>query len=776
LNIAKKLILSYVVIGIIISMIGVFVIESTKISLHELEGNESINLANNIGDVLVKNIDFRLIESKELGKNQLILQELKESNSYFQSLPDPESIIDIRDAEWRNNFSEDNDFINSVITSDTSKILQNKINFYTEELNSVVLAEIFVTNSYGVNIGQTGKTSDYKQNDETWWQLSDKNNLHVSSLNYDESSEVYSIDISHKITDDSGTFMGVMKTVLNSQELFEILSSTKQNIESEDLEIYLIDQNGQILFTTSNNPIGENSFKNFQSENYGFVEDGSKFISTSRSLSLDSINDSGLKIVLEHTPEIIFSSVNDLMIITSVGVLSAIAIAMIVGLYVSRIIVIPLRALSDSSNQLASGELNNRIVIESNDELGDLGRKFEMMRQKLKIKNESLGLEIKRRSKRLADYKFAIDKHSLVSITDKKGDIVYVNEKFCDVSKFNAEELIGRNHRILKSDHHPKEFFDGIWSVITHGGVWKGDIKNKAKDGSYYWVKSVIAPLYDDDGNINEYIAIRTDITTQKSTEIKLQKALEDIRENEKMKDEFSSMISHELKTPLTPIRGYCEMLKLKLAGPVTEKQIQILGRVENNVDRLERLIGDVLDSQKIDLKKMVFSTKPFLLNSFMDKIFEDLKPMLEDKGINFINNSKTNFKLNSDEMRIRQVIDNLIRNAVDFVPEKDGTVEFGASEENDSIKFYVKDNGIGISKENIDKLFIKFYQVDTSARRKHGGTGLGLVICKGIVEGLGGKIWIDSEEGKGTTVFFTIPKKDNPLKNALDTFEKIGL
>jgi signal transduction histidine kinase len=105
-------------------------------------------------------------------------------------------------------------------------------------------------------------------------------------------------------------------------------------------------------------------------------------------------------------------------------------------------------------------------------------------------------------------------------------------------------------------------------------------------------------------------------------------------------------MISHELKTPLTPIRGYCEMLKLKLAGPVTEKQIQILGRVENNVDRLERLIGDVLDSQKIDLKKMVFSTKPFLLNSFMDKIFEDLKPMLEDKGINFINNSKTNFKL----------------------------------------------------------------------------------------------------------------------------------
>jgi len=117
-----------------------------------------------------------------------------------------------------------------------------------------------------------------------------------------------------------------------------------------------------------------------------------------------------------------------------------------------------------------------------------------------------------------------------------------------------------------------------------------------------------------------------------------------------------------------------------------------------------------------------------------------------------------------------------LIRNATDFVPEKKGIIEIGTSEENNLITFYVKDNGIGISKENVDKLFIKFYQVDTSARRKHGGTGLGLVICKGIVEGLGGKIWIDSEEGKGTTVLFTIPKKINPLKKALDSFEKMKI
>ena len=208
-------------------------------------------------------------------------------------------------------------------------------------------------------------------------------------------------------------------------------------------------------------------------------------------------------------------------------------------------------------------------------------------------------------------------------------------------------------------------------------------------------------------------------------------------------------------------------MLRMKLAGPINKKQDEVLEKVEHNIDRLERLIGDVLDSQKLDMKKMVFSPTLFSTNEFMERIHEDLKSMASEKEVNLINNSKSNFELISDELRIRQVMDNLIRNALDFVPQKKGIIEIGVTEENDSLIFYVKDNGIGISKENMDKLFTKFYQVDTSSRRKHGGTGLGLVICEGIVKGIGGKIWITSEVGKGTTVFFSIPKVTNNIKNS---------
>ncbi len=737
--------------------VGFFSVDYTKNSLMKTEGESSTYFANEVVKVLSNNFQHRILESKELAQDPIILNEVIQSNYFFDTHPDPDSLIVLRDNQWINDYSENDDFIFSSLNNPASSQLKHKLEFYSNELGSNVFGEIFVTNIYGVNVAQTGKTSDYLQSDESWWQLAKENGLHIGSLDFDESSEIYSIDISHKMIDSTGNFIGVMKAVLNSEDLFSLIEQSKVSSGSSNMELTLYNYANEAVYSTDDEK-SEHIFPNFGNNKYGFSSDNSKFLSISEILSFP---DSPLKwkIVVEQNPEELFAVIDSLITLISI-ITTIVAIASVaVGLIISRSIVLPLRILSKSSDKLASGKLDQEIVIHSDDEFGELGKKFEHMRKELQEKNKSLNEELKIQTKRLVVFKQALDKHSLVSITDINGNIVYVNEKFCDVSKYNAEELLGKNHRILKSDHHPKEFFEGIWSVITKGGVWKGDIKNRAKDGTTYWVKSIIAPLYDDFGNIEQFIAIRTDITSQKLTEEKLQTALEEIQEHEKMKDEFSSMISHELKTPLTPIRGYCELLKMKLAGPVTEKQVEVLERVELNVDKLERLIGDVLDSQKLDLKKMVFDKKPLLVNNFMEKIVNDLKSIMDVKEVKFVNTSKLTSEITTDEIRLGQVLTNLIRNSVDFVPEKTGVIEIGANEENNTIVFYVKDNGIGISKENQQKLFTKFYQIDTSARRKHGGTGLGLVICKGIIEGLGGKIWMESDLGKGTTVFFSIPK-----------------
>ncbi|NJK78124.1 MAG: HAMP domain-containing histidine kinase [Nanoarchaeota archaeon] len=187
--------------------------------------------------------------------------------------------------------------------------------------------------------------------------------------------------------------------------------------------------------------------------------------------------------------------------------------------------------------------------------------------------------------------------------------------------------------------------------------------------------------------------------------------------------------------------------------GELNEQQKESLNQIYYNAERLETIIDDLLDSQRIELHTMKFKFSEIGLSKIMDEIYHQNKIYMQDKNILFTNVSSDDVKFKSDPSRLSQVFTNLIKNSVDFVPDEDGKIEIGATKENNSILFYVKDNGVGISKEEQKQLFHKFYQTDTSVTRKHGGTGLGLSICKGIVDHLGGKIWIESMPKTGTTV-----------------------
>lgn len=256
-----------------------------------------------------------------------------------------------------------------------------------------------------------------------------------------------------------------------------------------------------------------------------------------------------------------------------------------------------------------------------------------------------------------------------------------------------------------------------------------------------------------------------------------LQEANEELRQNDeylanvnkelrladKAKEEFMSMVSHELKTPLVPARGYIELLlRQKKIGDLNEKQKKYANIIYRNILKLEVLVNDVLDGYKIDMGKLKVQKNLVNVKVLISSVISDLDSLIGEKQITVIVDLRLveETTIMCDRRRIEQVFANLIKNAIDFVPPISGKITIIAElvNNNTMVQFSVEDNGTGIPYEKMDKLFHKFYQVDTSLIRKHGGSGLGLAICKGIVEAQGGTIWIDKGYREGAAFRFTIP------------------
>jgi len=260
---------------------------------------------------------------------------------------------------------------------------------------------------------------------------------------------------------------------------------------------------------------------------------------------------------------------------------------------------------------------------------------------------------------------------------------------------------------------------------------------------------------------------ITENLSSIKKRKNKLDVAYKELKNKEKLKEEFLSMVSHELKTPLTPIFGYAGALKIEqIMGPISKKQLKSVNKIISNAKKLQRLISDIFDAQKLDLGEMKFDYEQFSVDKLITDVIEDIKFIAEDKKIQIVPSVKEGITIKSDKNRLIQVLGNLINNAIDFISQEGGVIRLSAKEVNNSIVFSVEDNGKGIPKDLQKNLFQKFYQVDSSETREHRGSGLGLTICKGIVEHLGGKIWLESEVGKGSEFFIRIPKDRNEVKN----------
>lgn len=509
---------------------------------------------------------------------------------------------------------------------------------------------------------------------------------------------------------------------------------------------------------------------------------------------------------------------------------------------------------------------------------------------------------LKENIKLLEEQQIALNEAAIVASTDVSGKITYVNDKFVEISGYSREELLGQSHRIIKSDFHPKEFYINLWKTLKSGQVWHGEIKNRRKDGTFYWVDATIIPFRDQHGRITQYTAIRHDITAQKLAEEKIRQQQEDLHhffessqdflcvagpdgyfkkvnstferklgyttyelkshpflefvhpddllgtlrdlahlseklpttsfinrfrkkdgsylwlswhsaqipdgrlysiardvtqqlEMEKalinakksaenasrVKSDFLANMSHEIRTPLNAIIGTGDLL---YESPLNEDQKRYVEIFKKAGENLLSIINDILDISKIESGHLEIEQSEVYLRSVIEEIAEISALKAFDKNLEFVCMIEPNFPdyFVGDSLRIKQVLMNLIGNAIKFTHQ--GSIRITASKNPHSdrpgnILITIQDTGLGISQEKQAGLFRAFAQADSSVTKKFGGTGLGLVISKELTELMGGSIWIESEEGQGSKFSFTLQcqpsRRQGPYSELLRSIDLRG-
>ncbi len=338
-----------------------------------------------------------------------------------------------------------------------------------------------------------------------------------------------------------------------------------------------------------------------------------------------------------------------------------------------------------------------------------------------------------------------------VSITTPDGAIIYVNPAWVGLNGFTESEALGRNPRLLKSGDTKPEIFTAMWEKISAGlSFTTEDIINKRKDGSIYHAELSIFPIREGNQTLF-YVSLCQDITQRK--------------EVDRAKTEFVSLASHQLRTPLSAIRWYSEMLLSKYVGELNEKQRQYVKEIYAGNLRMVELVNALLNVSRIDLGTFAMEPEDVDLVEICQSVLRELTPQINEKKQTVEEIfAKAPKKYVADPKLIRIVFQNFLSNSVKYTQAGGHIVaEIGVQENNLYIR--VSDNGYGIPKTQHAKIFEKLFRADNVRQKDTEGTGLGMYIVKAIVESSGGKIWFESEENQGTTFHVLMPLSGMPRK-----------
>lgn len=332
-----------------------------------------------------------------------------------------------------------------------------------------------------------------------------------------------------------------------------------------------------------------------------------------------------------------------------------------------------------------------------------------------------------------------------VVITDKAGNVEWVNEGFVKISGYELPELIGRKPgNILQGPETDQHSVSKISEALSREEPFMSEIVNYHKSGRPYWVEIVGNPLLNEDGDIEGFIAIETDVSERRQLQVN--------------KDEFISSVSHELRTPLTSINGSLSLIQSGRLGKLPDKVADLIEIAKRNSERLIALVNDILDIQRILAGRLNLELAEINVQSLLAEATESNQPLAHQHGISLAcEEIDPGLCVFGDEYRLMQVLANLVSNGIKFSP-KGSRVSLGAEAKGNVVTISVADNGPGISEAFRSQIFGRFAQADSSDTKEKGGTGLGLNICRGIVEEHNGAIGFECPDEGGTRFFFDIP------------------
>jgi len=395
-------------------------------------------------------------------------------------------------------------------------------------------------------------------------------------------------------------------------------------------------------------------------------------------------------------------------------------------------------------------------------------------------------------SQQLEVYRVALDASAIVAITDRRGRITYVNDRFCEVAKYDRNELLGRDHRVLNSGYHSKEFFKNLWRTITRGQIWRGDIRNRAKDGSFYWVATTIVPVPDETGTPQEFIAIRNEVTERKLAEAslertvrelaiareqdrqhveELQRTLKQLEEaNHRIREEQSKVIqteklssigflsagvAHEINNPLAGVMACVKALRGDRLKP--ERRQAYFDTVEEGLERIQHTVRGLLDYAR----QKPADAKNYFASDLIDRCWKLVAPMARKKKATLeLSETVGQARLRVDKGQAMQAIMNLLLNAVQASPEGQ-PIEVSCELLPQMAKLRIRDHGPGMPDEVMARCTDPFF----STKPEGEGTGLGLAVTLSVASAHGGSLEFESEHGRGTTAILTLPRVTEETK-----------